>query len=389
MIQIAARRSRQSRAKRQGGGGTAQQFGIDISRESTPVPVALDIHDPNYDSEDSDDEGIKLVSSYEAKSSFHELLPRAPNGRKNGNSMMHSSLSEFKTAVIKRIQELFVSEDVEDFAANVVDLKTPSLNFEVVRRLLTVAIERNARECELASRALARLSEEEILSVDDVAKGFERVFELADDLALDTPQAKDYIGRFLARAVADECLPPSFLTDRFIETLGGAIVQHAKSLLSIRHGAARLSRVWGPTALVHSDDDDESYLNALKGEIKTLLTEYLSSGDIDEAVVCVKRLDAPHYHHELVKRAVVLALDGKQRQRAMMSTLICELHNRGLLSSVQVTLGFRRLVEELPDLELDTPGAAKVLQIFFDQAVRDGLVDRADLPKMSSSSSAS
>jgi programmed cell death protein 4 len=369
MIQIAARRSRQSRAKRQGAG----QFGLDISRESTPVPVALDARDPNYDSEDSGDEGVKLVSSYEAKPNFHDLLPRV-------TGPMSMSLSNFKNAITKRIHELFVSEDVNDFAANIMDMKTPALHFEVVRRLLTVAIERNARECELSSRALARLSEEEVLTVDDIAKGFERVFELADDLELDCPQAKDYIARFLARAVADECLPPSFLTDKYIEGLGGLIVQHAKSLLSIRHGAARLSRVWGPTALVQSDDDDESYVNALKSEIKMLLTEYLSSGDIDEAVMCVKRLDAPHYHHELVKRAVVLALDGKQRQRAMMSTLICELNSRGVLSSVQVTLGFRRLVEELPDLELDTPGAAKVLQIFFDQAVRDGVLDRSDPP---------
>jgi programmed cell death protein 4 len=323
---------------------------------------------------------VKLVASYDAeKPAARGLLSTAITAASIPSSM---NMSEFKTAVTKRIQELFVSEDVADFVASISDLKAPALNFEVVRRLMTVAIERNSRECELASRALARLSEEEILSVDDVAKGFERVFELADDLELDTPQAKDYVARFLARAVADECLPPSFLTDKYIETLGGVIVQRAKSLLSISHAAARLSRVWGATALVQSDDDDEGYVNVLKAEIKLLLTEYLSSGDIDEAVVCVKRLDAPHYHHELVKRAVVLALDGKQRQRAMMSTLIYELYTRGVLSSVQVALGFRRLAEEVADLELDTPGAAKVLQIFFDQAVKDRIIDRSDVPKI-------
>jgi len=363
MIQIAARRSRQTRAKR--------NKQLDISRESTPVPVAIDVHDPNYDSEDSQDEGIALVPAVDVL-----------NG--NGLTMHQGSVmshSDFKNAVVKRINELFVSEDVEDFATNIAELNSPTLHFEVVRRLLTIAIERNARECELASRALARLAEG-VLAVDDFAKGFERVFELSDDLELDTPQAKDLIAKFLARAVADECLPPSFLMDKFIESLGGVIVQKAKSLLSIRHGAARLSRVWGPTALVVSDDDDESYINALKAEIKMLLVEYLNSGDIDEAVACVKRLDAPHYHHEVIKRAIVLALDGKQRQRAMMSTLIYELHSRAVISSVQVALGFRRLAEEAADLELDTPGAAKVLMIFFEQAVRDGVVDASDIPKI-------
>jgi programmed cell death protein 4 len=351
-------------------GGTATNF--------LTMIVALDIHDPNYDSEDSEDEHVQLVPSYEAD------LPRSSASKLIMTASIPGSFdaTEFKTIVTKRIQELFVSEDVSDFVDNIADLKAPALNFEVVRRLITVAIERNSRECELASRALARLSEEEVLSVDDMAQGFERVFQLADDLELDTPQAKDFISRFLARAVADECIPPSFLTDKYIETLGGVIVQRAKSLLSISHAAARLSRVWGPSALVQSDDDDEGYVSVLKGEIKLLLTEYLNSGDIDEAVVCVKRLDAPHYHHELVKRAVVFALDGKQRQRAMMSTLIYELFLRGVLSSVQVALGFRRLAEEVEDLELDTPGAGKVLQIFFDQAVSDGIIKPSDVPKI-------
>lgn len=344
------------------------------------MTVALDINDPNYDSEDSGDEGVTLVSSFDAaKSSVNHLMTvREP---------LTMSLTDFKSAVVKRIQEFFVSEDAHDFAQSIADLKTPSLHFEVVRRLLSMAIERNSRERELASRGLTCLTEEKVLVEDDIAKGFERVFELADDLELDCPQAKDYIARFLARAVADECIPPSFLTDKFIEGLGGVIVQRAKSLLSIRHGAARLSRVWGPTALVQSDDDDESYVAVLKAEIKMLLVEYLSSGDIDEAVACVKRFDAPHYQHEVVKRAIVLALDGKQRQRAMMSTLIYELFLRGVLSSVQIALGFRRLADEVADLELDTPGAAKVLQIFFEQAVRDGVVARDDVPILSSNES--
>lgn len=295
-------------------------------------------------------------------------------------------LAEFKNLVSKRIQELLVAEDVDDFVKCVEELKNPTMHYEVVRRLIASALERNARECELSSRALTALRDHGLFTVDDMAKGFERVFELQDDLELDCPQAKDLISKFLARAVADECLPPSFLTDKFVEGLGGVVVQRAKTLLSIPHGTARLSRVWGPAALVQSDDDDETYLNSLKSEIKMLLTEYLSSGDIDEAILCVKRLDAPHYHHEVVKRAVVLAMDGRQRQRAMMSTLLFELHARSVLSGVQIALGFRRLAQEVNDLELDTPGAGKVLQVFFDQAVRDGILERDDLPELSNAS---
>ena len=35
-----------------------------------------------------------------------------------------------------------------------------------------------------------------------------------------------------------------------------------------------------------------------------LLKEYLSSGDISEATRCLKELDVPHFHHELVYEVI-------------------------------------------------------------------------------------
>jgi hypothetical protein len=305
--------------------------------------------DPNYDSENSDAEGC--------------LLAAAPD--------LPSQLQSFRAAVTQTVNELFLTENFEEFAQAVTELKSPALNYELVRRLLSLAMERNAKEREIASRALAFLVTSQTVHADQVAKGFERLLELCNDLELDVPQAKDFIARFLARAVSDEILPPAMLRPRsdFADSAPG-IIEQARHLLSTRHSAARLSRVWGPTALVRTSGDTN---DDLKAEIKLLLTEFMSSGDLDEAVECVKRLDAPHFHHEVVKRAVVLALDGRQRQRAMMSALLAELHGRTVMSSDQIMLGFKRLKEEMDDLELDTPGASRVVRVFFEQAVRDGI----------------
>ena len=35
-------------------------------------------------------------------------------------------------------------------------------------------------------------------------------------------------------------------------------------------------------------------------KIVLLLKEYLCSGDIEEATLCLKELEVPHFHHELV-----------------------------------------------------------------------------------------
>ena len=68
---------------------------------------------------------------------------------------------------------------------------------------------------------------------------------MADGLARDL-LAKQKISHFLARAVADEILPPSFLTDPLVEGMGGGIVASTKVILSKQHGLVRLSKVWGP-----------------------------------------------------------------------------------------------------------------------------------------------
>ena len=71
------------------------------------------------------------------------------------------------------------------------------------------------------------------------------MFESVDDLELDIPKARTVLANFLARAVVDEILPPSFLSDATIHRVGGNIVDQAKVLLSIKHSGAKIEHIWG------------------------------------------------------------------------------------------------------------------------------------------------
>jgi len=64
-------------------------------------------------------------------------------------------------------------------------------------------------------------------------KGFERLFESIDDLKLDVPNARELAAKFLARAVADEILPPAYLANPYVAGIAGDIVDTAK----VRDGA--------------------------------------------------------------------------------------------------------------------------------------------------------
>ena len=63
-------------------------------------------------------------------------------------------------------------------------------------------------------------------------------------------------------------------------------------------------------------------------QMNLLLMEYLSSGDIQEAVRCLQELEVPHFHHELVYEAVVMVLEkAEQRCATMMCNLLQHMGN--------------------------------------------------------------
>ena len=43
--------------------------------------------------------------------------------------------------------------------------------------------------------------------------GFDLLLSQLDDLRLDTPDAPEVLGNFMARCVADDCLPPAYVNN--------------------------------------------------------------------------------------------------------------------------------------------------------------------------------
>ena len=181
---------------------------------------------------------------------------------------------------------------------------------------------------------------------------------------------------FMARAVVDEVLPPAFLSEQNNDRPGDIVIEKAVSLLSREHCNARLERVWGP--------GDGRPVEELKKDMDQLLQEYLLSRELDEAARCVKELDAPHFHHELVKRGVFAAmeLDGKGATASVdaedlsnmdaMAALFGFLVRNAIVSDNQVKKGVDRLHKILPDLSLDVPAAPKLLEAFEKMVTEQG-----------------
>jgi len=140
--------------------------------------------------------------------------------------------------------------------------------------------------------------------------------------------------------------------------LGGGVVHEACQLLTMDHFYTKLQRTWGP--------GDGRSVDELKAAIDDLVVEYLDSHNLDEAVRLVKALNAPYFHHEVIKRAVARALDRPDADVALIRLFLLRLFEEQVTTMTQFELGFDKLKAALSDLRLDVPCAGRVVQSFID-----------------------
>ena len=151
-------------------------------------------------------------------------------------------MTDYKINVKQFLSEYFISGDRLEVEKCMRETWMPDFHFEMVKRTITMAMDRNARGCEAASLLLSFLHGRNILTTNEVGKGIERLLEVIDDYSIDVPNASRILSQFVARLVVDELLPPVFLTDPTVVSLGGTIINDSVTLLSVKHGQARVEK---------------------------------------------------------------------------------------------------------------------------------------------------
>lgn len=279
-------------------------------------------------------------------------------------------LDDYKKAVASIIEEYFSTGDVEVAASDLRELGSSEYHPYFIKRLVSMAMDRHDKEKEMASVLLSALYAD-VISPDQIRDGFVILLESADDLAVDILDAVDILALFVARAVVDDILPPAFLT-RAKKTLPAAskgfqVIQTAeKSYLSAPHHAELVERRWGGSTHITVEE--------VKKKIADLLREYVESGDAFEACRCIRELGVSFFHHEVVKRALVLAMEIRTAEPLILK-LLKEAAEEGLISSSQMAKGFARLEESLDDLALDIPSARNLFQSIVPVAISEGWLD--------------
>ncbi|XP_028157159.1 programmed cell death protein 4 isoform X2 [Ostrinia furnacalis] len=302
-----------------------------------------DANDPNYDSE--------AISNGDVE--FKQVIVEA-----DPEEVMHKS----EPVILEYFEHGDTNAACEDF----LEFVTAKRSHLVCEMIVEIALDHKPSHCEMASVLISDLYGR-VFSAKDIGYAFERLLDKLPDLVLDTPDAAVLLSNFIARCVADDCLPP-----RFVQSLAAAelntharqAIHRAETLLSMNQGLVRLDNIWGVGGGIRP-------VKSLIRQIQLLLKEYLTSGELAEAVRCVRELEVPHFHHELVYETVLLAVESiNSSVEEQLCTFLAELRRCVIVSPDQMDRGFLRVLEDMSDIVLDVPLAYIMLDRFMERCQR-------------------
>lgn len=238
----------------------------------------IDSKDPNYDSEDAPELVVNNRREIDVDDFDRDIKPLVLEFFQNGDTI--EVIEQLKTCRLGRSRSHLVSY------------------------LVQIALENNNTCRELMSRLLRDLTYE-ILSETDYILGFDILLKNLNEITLDNPDAAEKTGTFIARAIADKVISRRFI-DRFYDSqlfeenmpdLNDSLVlksiESARVLVTMNNHLNQLSHIWG-------NKGGFLAVTELVDKIKEIIQELYDSRDVDEAIRCLKELNVPHFHHELV-----------------------------------------------------------------------------------------
>lgn len=107
-----------------------------------------------------------------------------------------------------------------------------------------------------------------------------------------------------------------------------------------------------------------------------IVQEYFEHGDTNEVAELLGELNLGPMRSGVPMLAVSLALEAKASHRELTSRLLADLCGP-VLTRGDVETAFHKLLRELPDLVLDTPGAPQLVGQFIARAVMDRILSKS------------
>ena len=325
----------------------------------------VDPNDPNYDS-DSPEAGVPVTGAKKTIK-LNTLVPEM-------------SEEDIRKAVEPLFLEYFDNGDCDEVLNSLEEmlLNIGERRWMVAAIAMELAMDHKPSHREMTSRLIGVLYLK-VISQRDIGKAFDFLLRQLSDLILDTPEAPTVIGNFMARCIADDCIPPKFLHSykgHVKEPEATKALCRADTLLGMKHGLVRLDNVWGVGGGIRP-------VKYLVKQMVLLLKEYLCSCDVAEASRCLLDLEVPHFHHELVFEAVYMVIESMhEKTEEAMCKLLSSLFRSFVISIDQMRAGFQRIYDLMHEISLDVPQAYMVLERWVIRCRQAGIINDEVVRKM-------
>ena len=319
-------------------------------------PVPLSTFHGSFDAEQDDDKlpsahGGSGLSEAATKKWVAEWgghsggLPQAAEGTGGGGTAAAAkgaTIETYKASIDLCLHEFLNGGDLAEAALCVTDLAAPQFNYQVVKRAVTLAMDKTGRECEMAAVLIASLHARGVLTTNQVTEGLEALLEGIEDLTLDIPAAASLLSHFVADAYLDGVLPFSILGE-----WPGAYQDKPVAAEVLRQALERLD---GRTPLGGSQVEQKQKVRA---QLRPVVEEYLQSKDVGEVRRRMAELRVPEDTQcELVRVGIEIGLERKDHERELVSQLLSAAYANPIRPE-EVSKGFEALLARVHDLETE------------------------------------
>lgn len=322
----------------------------------------LDAKDPNYDS-DEEARNVVMVCV------DNEQAGAGSSDQDSERKLDELTLNDLDTEIRLVVLEYFQNGDTVEVIDHLKCYDYNKLKQQLIAYLIQIALENNSTSKELMSRLLRDLKLE-LFDESDFIGAFNILIDNFDDLVLDNPEAPKKIGTFIARAIADKVIQKNYLDANHAtgDERKQQAINSARLLVNMNDHLFQLSHIWG-------NKGGFLAVKELTDKINELIQEYYDSGDVDEAIRCLKELDVPHFHHELVYDSLDFLLQkGNGHAIDLIVTLLDRLCQAVIVTYDQLKIGFTRIFDVLPDISLDVPNANNMMDTVLLKCREKGFV---------------
>jgi len=283
--------------------------------------------------------------------------------------------------MVSAMQQLLMTRNIDQFVNALETANRAERHTEIVEALMTTAIDTErgqaaAEVSELVAQTLSQLVGTGKVSAEHLEQAVAVMVGQIDHVMIDHPNSAEELTVFIARFIVDEALAPAALKRLREPYQSGSC---AATVLAQAHvklsGANRLELItehWVTTEIPAEE------LDQAKSQIKSVLQEYLTNCDIEAAVESLLDMNNHGLWDEVVKRVVVLGLDGNDEGKARVGVLLTTLSANGLVTLEAMKKGFERVFAEFDDLLLDVPEAAPKLALVLSSARANGCLSRVN-----------